>query len=86
MEKQAQKMQEPENGKKCERLSSGHDLASRPQIHNRGYRHKDWAHHHSNMDGVGLSQLLAAGEENHILGVSIYKHPCHVNSPIFPPP
>lgn len=38
------------------------------------------------MDGAGLSQLLAAGEENRILGVSIYKHPCHVNSPIFPPP
>lgn len=75
-------MQEPENGKKRERLSSGHDMASRPQIHNRGYLHKTGPITIPAWMGWGSAQLLAAGEGNHILGMSIYKHLCHVNSPL----
>lgn len=36
-------MQTLENGKKCERLSSGREMASQPQIYSsRGYLNKAW--------------------------------------------
>lgn len=53
-------MQEPENGKKRERLSSGHDMASRPQIHNRGYLHKTGPITIP-VDGAGLCTVTGCG-------------------------